>query len=390
MITMSLLSFGLLTACGEKEEDTAVVTDTADTEETDTEDTSDTEETDTEETDTEETDTEEPDPVDADNDGFTYCLDCDDEDAAVYPGSAYLESEDACMRDVDGDGWGEDLTDTCCFSLQLMDSYGNGWDGASVRIEQNGSLIDELTLIDGFEDVLEICLPNQQGFTLTYETGTWDGENTYDLYDPDGTKLYSDGPFPSISSVPIAVDFSSYTHPQCLDRVRYASGQDCDDFDPTKTAEDKDGDGSTLCDGDCDDFDPAITGADLDGDGFTMCTGDCDDNDPQDMLDRDLDGYSQCTGDCNDFNIFINEYSIEKVQDGIDQDCDGQDQSIFVSAGKDHTCAIGLEGKLGCWGSNLAISDMPILEDYTFISSGFGFIIFLKYSFLVLSFINFS
>ena len=44
--------FCILTACGDKEEDTAVVTDTADTEETDTEDTSDTEETDTEETDT--------------------------------------------------------------------------------------------------------------------------------------------------------------------------------------------------------------------------------------------------------------------------------------------------------------------------------------------------
>ena len=48
-----IIFFTLLTACGEKEEDTAVVTDTADTEETDTEDTSDTEETDTEETDTE-------------------------------------------------------------------------------------------------------------------------------------------------------------------------------------------------------------------------------------------------------------------------------------------------------------------------------------------------
>ena len=98
MITMSLLSFGLLTACGEKEEDTAVVTDTADTEETDTEDTSDTEETDTEETDTEETDTEEPDPVDADMDGFADDVDCDDSNADINP-----DAWDNPENDVDED-----------------------------------------------------------------------------------------------------------------------------------------------------------------------------------------------------------------------------------------------------------------------------------------------
>ena len=85
MITMSLLSFGLLTACGEKEEDTAVVTDTADTEETDTEDTSDTEETDTEDTsDTEETD--DPSLIDGDGDGFTPNEgDCDDANVDINP-----------------------------------------------------------------------------------------------------------------------------------------------------------------------------------------------------------------------------------------------------------------------------------------------------------------
>ncbi len=88
MITMSLLSFGLLAACGEKEEDTAVVTDTATTEETDTEDTSDTEETDTEETDTEDTD----EVVDADGDGIPSDEDCDDSNA------------DAPLNDADCDG----------------------------------------------------------------------------------------------------------------------------------------------------------------------------------------------------------------------------------------------------------------------------------------------
>ncbi len=100
MITMSLLSFGLLTACGDKEEDTAVVTDTADTEETDTEDTSDTEETDTE--DTEDTsDTEDPDPVDADMDGFTDDVDCDDSNADINP-DAFDNPENDVDEDCNG------------------------------------------------------------------------------------------------------------------------------------------------------------------------------------------------------------------------------------------------------------------------------------------------
>lgn len=97
MITMSLLSFGLLTACGDKEEDTAVVTDTADTEETDTEDTSDTEETDTEDT----SDTEEPDPVDADSDGFTDDVDCDDTNADINP-DAFDNPENDVDEDCNG------------------------------------------------------------------------------------------------------------------------------------------------------------------------------------------------------------------------------------------------------------------------------------------------
>jgi hypothetical protein len=73
------LTLGSFIACGDKEEDTGVVTDTATTEETDTEDTSDTEETDTE--DTEDTSDTEDEVVDADGDGVPASEDCDDSNA---------------------------------------------------------------------------------------------------------------------------------------------------------------------------------------------------------------------------------------------------------------------------------------------------------------------
>ena len=45
-----------------------------------------------------------------DGDGVVYCDDCDDNDASVYPGSAYAESDEDCLIDVDGDGWGASLS----------------------------------------------------------------------------------------------------------------------------------------------------------------------------------------------------------------------------------------------------------------------------------------
>ena len=104
-ITMSLLTFGLFTACGDKEEDTATTTDTATTEETDTEDTS------TEETDTEETDTEDP-VTDADGDGFESDEDCNDDDAMVNP---------------DADDTVGDAVDNNCDGIDGLDTDGDGY-----------------------------------------------------------------------------------------------------------------------------------------------------------------------------------------------------------------------------------------------------------------------
>ena len=144
MITMSLLSFSFLTACGEKEEDTAVVTDTADTEETDTEDTSDTEETDTEETDTEDTsdteETDDPSLIDGDGDGFTPNEgDCDDANVDINP-DAFDNPENDVDEDCNGtpasivayDSWlvnasfetaGTDTTDLGRRIVRILDEH---------------------------------------------------------------------------------------------------------------------------------------------------------------------------------------------------------------------------------------------------------------------------
>ena len=124
---------------------------------------------------------------------------------------------------------------------------------------------------------------------------------------------------------------------------------------------DEDGDGTTLCGGDCDDTDASLNLADEDGDGVTTCDGDCDDLDAANVpggdevcdlsdndcngevdegFDEDGDGYSLCAlpqPDCDDTDALVYPGAEEICEDGIDNDCDGEDMACDVVGDDDDT-----------------------------------------------------
>ena len=59
--------------------------------------------------------------------------------------------------------------------------------------------------------------------------------------------------------------------------------------------------------------------------------------------------WEACDGDCDDEQLLIHPYAKELIGDGIDQNCDGSDQTIEVSVGRDTTCGI-YQGEIRCWG----------------------------------------
>ncbi len=172
---------------------------------------------------------------DEDGDGVVAGEDCDDNDATVFPGSATEAEPEECMRDADGDGYGDNAPE-------------EGIDAGTDCDDDDAAVFPGSVT----EAEPEECMQDADG----------DG---YGAAAPD------DG---------------------------YDAGTDCDDGDPASTlqADDADCDGVPT-EEDCDDHDPdafaVAEDADCDG---AVTDEDCDDNDPEAYsMDEDAD----CDGSVN-------------------------------------------------------------------------------------------
>ena len=175
-----------------------------------------------------------PECLDDDGDGVDTCNgDCDDGDAATHPGAAEKDDATACMRDSDGDGWGDaaatspivpgsDCDDTT-LALQQDDEDGDGsstCDGDCDDFDATRSPLLAETPFDGVDSDCDgddggtiIVATGSGGLAITdYSTTsstasasgcgtvvdvevtldithTWRGDLTVDLAAPSGTSV---------------------------------------------------------------------------------------------------------------------------------------------------------------------------------------------------------
>ncbi len=92
--------------------------------------------------------------MDADNDGYTSDVDCDDNDPLTYPGAAYNESDTECMTDSDGDGYGDLLAVSPIIPGTDCDDSNNFMNPGGTEIPNNN--VDEDC--NGLAEVYDLAL----------------------------------------------------------------------------------------------------------------------------------------------------------------------------------------------------------------------------------------
>jgi hypothetical protein len=80
------------------------------------------------------------------------------------------------------------------FSVICWDSYGDGWNGATMDVFVNGTMVLENIHCDGTETVYTFDVEEGDMVETEYTSGFWEGENTYAFYDQWGFLVASDGP----------------------------------------------------------------------------------------------------------------------------------------------------------------------------------------------------
>jgi len=94
--------------------------------------------------------------------------------------------------------------DTCTYTLDLMDTFGDGWNGSVLDITHN-TVTTPYTLDnindDGSQAIFDVPFIGNLPVVLNYTAGAFQNEVIYDLIDPDGNIVFTDGPFPAIGEV---------------------------------------------------------------------------------------------------------------------------------------------------------------------------------------------
>lgn len=104
----------------------------------------------------------------------------------------------------------------CTYVLEMYDSWGDGWNGASMNVVVNGVIQGPFSATGtGSSQNIAVC--NGQTVVLNYlDAGSYPGECSYSLFDGDGNVLFSAGPSPTVANNVFSTTSTCY-NPGVLD-----------------------------------------------------------------------------------------------------------------------------------------------------------------------------
>ena len=101
----------------------------------------------------------------------------------------------------------------CYYIIEMQDSYGDGWNGASIDVSLNGNIVKNLTC-SGFNSIDSVLTYSGSLVDFNFNSGSWDSEITFQITNSQGLQIGSFGPSPAtglfLSDTSLSICPSSY------------------------------------------------------------------------------------------------------------------------------------------------------------------------------------
>jgi gliding motility-associated-like protein len=108
----------------------------------------------------------------------------------------------ACFGDLvtlDGSVNNTIPTPPCLFTLNMDDSFGDGWNGAALTLVVNGVPTTQ-TIATGSSGTYSFMMNQGSTLQLNYIGGSWESEVSYEIVDCNGNVIFAEGPNPPIGN----------------------------------------------------------------------------------------------------------------------------------------------------------------------------------------------
>ena len=83
----------------------------------------------------------------------------------------------------------------CHYTIDMQDSFGDGWNGASVDVSVNGISSSSFSFSTGYSSSDSIETLNGDILSFSFTSGNWDTEIDFQIYNPSGIQIYSSQTF---------------------------------------------------------------------------------------------------------------------------------------------------------------------------------------------------
>ena len=83
----------------------------------------------------------------------------------------------------------------CHYTIDMQDTYGDGWNGASVDVNVNGNPTTSFGFNNGFSSSDSLFTLTGDVVEFNFVSGNWDTEISFQIYDPSGDTILNIFPF---------------------------------------------------------------------------------------------------------------------------------------------------------------------------------------------------